>query len=806
MADKYIQESGIKDFNKDLEANIKKLEKLSGAADKASDSINRLEASYNRLVTLAEDPVNFKINGARGSSGSRSRSGSSSSSSSGSRGSMGSRVPRIFTGGNKGKSGSNAMATIAKLSNTAAAATKPINGLMLGLSKLGFATGGTVAAVAMLAKITADASKNSASYARSLNVINESLSKSDKRSLETANKLNVLNNRMSNLAQGLGELLSPVLDFIVDLADIATSMLPDSERKDKKAKYLADVSSSAHQSGLTMNSSKVLGSNTYKVALGLTDKFNQQASEIADKLAKAWMTGSDAAKEYGVVLNDNVLTGYMWSKGIDIANVEITDAMKQYYRYQLMVDQTSGKVTDSMIKDWTSLGYMIDKTKGKLFSFDEVIQLTAADPTIPDISGRVDMFDGNTGSGVPPVTPMPKPLPGGPAFSTSVVVTAQPDLESIEAVTKRLDLIPKRLDIPILVPDAIPATEALEGLNLELGKIRQRLPIPVNLPVYVPGFEYLPQVQYYLENIPNSVPAKVNVSVVGLNYLSKAYSLLSVLRRMGASFGMMPAKMPASSPGTVPATSPRRQFGTSRAPAPNIVTNSKLTSAYGEAAVSTGKKIAAKNGDNWNSLPYASQQKYTIIGKNVNANSVLGINDGVEMYNSYNKSGTASTWWQSSQADTVGNVLGYTAAGLATAGSALLAGPSVAGAASTAAKAIGAKISAYLPAAASVAAAAPALADGGIGTKETFVRAFEGNKSEAIIPLETNEGIEYLANAMSKAGAGENKSGDIVVNLTLSGLNLANNDAEWERVGRKIGEVIDVQRQRRGALDYGSSF
>ena len=60
---------------------------------------------------------------------------------------------------------------------------------------------------------------------------------------------------------------------------------------------------------------------------------------------------------------------------------------------------------------------------------------------------------------------------------------------------------------------------------------------------------------------------------------------------------------------------------------------------------------------------------------------------------------------------------------------------------------------------------------------------------------------------MNRAGAGNNSnSGDIVVNLTLSGLNLSNNEAEWERVGRKIGEVIDIQRQRRGELNYGSNF
>jgi hypothetical protein len=96
-------------------------------------------------------------------------------------------------------------------------------------------------------------------------------------------------------------------------------------------------------------------------------------------------------------------------------------------------------------------------------------------------------------------------------------------------------------------------------------------------------------------------------------------------------------------------------------------------------------------------------------------------------------------------------------------------------------------------------------ASGGIGTKESLISAFEGDKAEAVIPLESQQGVDYLANALQQAGAGDGGgSSSVVVNVNLSGLNLADNDAQWERVGRKISEVIEIQTQRRGKLSYGS--
>ena len=103
-------------------------------------------------------------------------------------------------------------------------------------------------------------------------------------------------------------------------------------------------------------------------------------------------------------------------------------------------------------------------------------------------------------------------------------------------------------------------------------------------------------------------------------------------------------------------------------------------------------------------------------------------------------------------------------------------------------------------------------ADGGIGTREIHnATLFEGNNKEAVIPLETPEGISYLSSALQEAGMASGGAGgaggdSITINLTLTGLNISNNQADWQWVAQKIAEEIDVQRQRRGELNYGASY
>ena len=92
-------------------------------------------------------------------------------------------------------------------------------------------------------------------------------------------------------------------------------------------------------------------------------------------------------------------------------------------------------------------------------------------------------------------------------------------------------------------------------------------------------------------------------------------------------------------------------------------------------------------------------------------------------------------------------------------------------------------------------------ANGGISTKAHIANISEGNKREAILPLDSNIGINALSEAMVQAGG---IGGDIFnINLHLDGINIADNDAQWSDVASKIEEYIRINRNRRGDLSYG---
>ena len=212
------------------------------------------------------------------------------------------------------------------------------------------------------------------------------------------------------------------------------------------------------------------------------------------------------------------------------------------------------------------------------------------------------------------------------------------------------------------------------------------------------------------------------------------------------------------------------------------------------------------------------------------------------MLNNYNATGKASSSkvnWINGQGTKIANTAGKVGIGLGLAGSALLGGSALFGGGTTAGGATAGgsfniieeanNIANGMPAASGsfdivsaangMAKTAPKVsllpkvkgfATGGIGLKETTAKLFEGDKKEAVIPLESQAGIDYLANSMKIAlgqnGGGANNGNSVVVNLTLSGVNIADNESQWQKVGEKVAEVIAVQTQRRGELNYGSNF
>lgn len=777
------------------------------------------------------------------------------------------------------------------------------------ITKTGTACGAFGAILALLSKVTIDARRNTSDYVRSLQIMGNELSDLDKRNIETSNKINKLSNKLENFTLGLGSLFTPILDFVVDLADVATPFLNSNETPSKIAGVEGEISANAKQEGFSTGSANVLASNTYNAALKLAGERGEQASDIARKLGDAWRSGSDAAKEYGVVLNDNVLTGYLLSEGIDIVNVEITDAMKQYYRYQLMLKQVSGEVNQSMIKDWTSLGFIIDKTKGKLFSFDEVIQLTAADPTIPEIADTLDnndidkkITDASSG-GLPGAVDNLNNTTDNLSNASDNLSNATDNLnEASDNIVSAGDTIKEASDNMLGSADKVLSASdnfknASDALVVDFSIIYDYI---------IKGADYLSNsINDSVENartVLNRTTAKNqtvlnnstsrgltvlnNSTSTGLNKIIEItnYSINSIsnagrswitqIQQVGQQIlsKMASYQARASIGGTIAGTLGLGQHWNIGTNIANDVrtnlgkVNNSSTSSFAKVgqsasgvargvATGTAKGFAAnasafidsptdlikETADLFTSLKNEKTGEYewgklpagvlNMIYSSL-ANPLMAISTGFSKGYNRTKEGTNSIilGGLGGLANAATNAIGYTILedfgdyvnvaelsqdsliGLYNqlTGNKIQSNEDLSAFSKEVDKLLNDLINGTENSSAWswVKTDTPRLADGGIGTHEIHnATLFENNKREAVIPLETDAGIGYLADAMSKAGSNNNGAfGDIVVNITLSGLNVANNDAEWERVGRKIGEIIDVQRQRRGDLNYGSSF
>lgn len=815
--------SGADNINKELERVIQQINRVNSATEKANNTLKKYINNFNELnkqaKSLQSATKSLDIKGLNTSSSTRQQAQSSNK-----------QVQA------KKKELQAAKLVASQLSSTAGKTISLSTALS---SSLNPAIGITVSSIILLSKLTIDASKNTAEYSKSLRQMGIQLNKLESDSIHTANNINKLKNQVGNVLQDFGEILEPVLNLIVEATSSLLKLagIDDTETKTKKYGVQADISTSAMQSGFSLNSANALAGGTYNQAIKLAEAYGEQASDVAKKLADAWLTGSEAAKEYGVVVNDQVLTGYMASKGVDIANVEITDAMRQYYRYQLMLEETSASSKSNMqdqIKQWTKLGFIIDKTKGKLFSFDEVIQLTAADATIPEVlGGLINEQDKNMDTDLPILPPSTNPsTPSSTNPSTNPITEPVVVPVSYEVVQPLEIPEPEPVAVPVSIPVEIPGIQAVPGLLTMLESLIELIPLPVSIPVEVPDIEIAnnllticetlaltpwlttvglsipdlslaPLLLDYLQDISQEWSSKIDITVVGQAVLERAYEVLNNVRSLLNSLGQ-----------SVVTTTRRVSTAvreTGKTALKNTMLNSTayrngfagrtnvngVTSAWAPTsaeAYGDGLKGALKADLDLNlvrlGLKSNTKEGYTTSQLQQATAGYLGYNA-----NQFNKHSLNNILMKS----------GLGLAGIATA-------PEVAGASAlksisgAASASEGASIISF-PGAASLGLAS-GFADGGIGTREVHnATLFEGNKKEAVIPLESQAGINYLSDAMKQAQEGQvTTSGDIQVYLTLSGVNIADNEAQWQRVGEKIAEVIEVQRQRRGDLNYGSSF
>ena len=986
-----VDTNGMDKFNRDLDNNIKRLERLNNTADKTAESFNRLSEAYNRLQNQASESIKFKIpknntnkSNSNTSKSTSNRNDNNSNNQNRSKNKTEDKYKNIkksirdFDNVYKITNDLGRSIKSANISGVATSASKALGLMSSGITAAVASTGIITAAIVLLSKVTLDAHKNTVAYARALQSMGIELSNFEKNNIETSNQMRDLGNRIDNVGQAIGEKLYPALGMILDIVDFITGGISSEESKKNIALAQSNISTSAQQSGFDLSSANNLAGNTYKIAQQIADTTSEQASEVATKLADAWLNGTDAAKEYGVVVNDQVLTGYMASQGIDIANVQITEAMKQYYRYQLMMEQLNASSSDAMqdmIKEWTELGFIIDKTKGKLFSFDEVIQLAAADPTIPTVDGDGIYKPGGLIDETPGKTPLPNisntndslndakdavvantnALDANTEALTNNSLVVGINTSALEANTTALNnntnsnnisTSPKYEELIIaasLIDQAADKlTDASRGLfnvvTSSISNIKQSITNSANsaathiesvtnagiqavsdtasqqvnniinisdymvsninnqatlgqMAVGQTTMSGISQVQNVTQVGTNIIGAYTNAGVAGINNTVQAGGkLLNNITMSGVTNISNATKSGVNNVGNATKSGVKNISNATKSGVKNISNATKSGASYlnntGKSNItsinsagnswlsrlsslgnsllaklgskvrvsSSSKSSSSKSSSSKSSSSKSSSSKSSIVGNPLNpfdlitegSDLLTSIKDDNGKYDWNSLPSAGANMIISSVTNPIGaistgyelgkeangftggltgaatNLIGYV--GLETAGDlvnvAELAQDSIIGLWN---KLTGDNVSSKDSVLSNFSNSIDSIlndmvnrtgsyahfADGGIGTKEIHnATLFEGNKKEAVIPLETDAGIRYLSDAMIQAQgvAGQSLGGDIIINLTLSGVNIADNDAQWEKVGKKIAEVIDIQRMRRGELNYGSSF
>lgn len=462
----------------------------------------------------------------------------------------------------------------------------------LGVSLAGLSTGAVAAvsaigaiiiALGIMVKISKEAYERNMTVNRALAQMGINSSDLNNSTSETANQILRIKNNWINIFQDLGTSLLPIFEGLVDIVDILTKAVKltveigtniydlfsgkaltdwitgkDKEEQsvrseevskqlkewnkiygiplDSSASTIGSIVSQAKQSGFDNNSATNLAINTYKQAIKLAEQYGLKVEDVADALSDAWLRGSDAAKEYGAVVDDQTLIGFMASQGVDIVNVEITDAMRQYYRYQLLMKETSESNSDAMqqqIKQWKQLGFMIDKTKNKLFSFDEVINLQAVDPEIPIVDSLGEIKDS-----------LDKPLEVKPIITPDGGDTLTPSPLPVEVVP---EFSWNDFKLPVLDPVTVLVTATTLGLaGVELLKnaiswLLEKVPVGVKVLATVLGMAAVKLLQGALNTILDfgELAVKILAEVFGIDLVEKFQTLWNSLKAGELTFGLI---------------------------------------------------------------------------------------------------------------------------------------------------------------------------------------------------------------------------------------------------------------------------
>lgn len=599
--------------------------------------------------------------------------------------------------------------TAAKLGGAGSAGTGAGAGTSAAIGAGSVAAAGLAVAVLGLAAAAAQGQKRTSEFSSAMVTLGRSLNDTQKSSINTNNSLregtNALSNFIDNLTMKTREL------FNIFAAGLGTLIgnIDESYKGENKVDATiskADIATRLRESGYDLDSAENMAGITRQLGKNVANKFgDKDQEETIKKIADAWIDGSNAAAKYGAIVDDNTLAGYMASQGVDIVNVEITDAMKQYYRLQLLqteLAQSDSRVRQKQIQDWKKLGLMMDSTKQKLFSFDEVIQLSAQDYNIPVVDSDGNLVDGDKLDDKKIGLFGDKKIPLNPELDPYKVSDCRLKLEEL---CKNRNI---GIDVGINNP------EILQELRTEFGKdIVTQVKLEVNSEA--------------LEEAENEIQKEIAESQS------------------------------------------------------NVAISNSLTVANAKANTNSA---SVKDSNSTNNVLKAINEYNR---KNKNTNQKLETYKGAYLY------GTTL--------DKNLRALG-TGLGLATGGAAAVGG--ITGLTGAASASTG-TVSNVIDIGSRMLKNVSGFAGGGIGTKESLITAFEGNHAEAVIPLETQAGIDYLANAMKEANINHGATGGNNIEISLNvGTLIADNDEQIDKMTRMISDRLGILLNDRGSLDYGN--
>jgi len=599
--------------------------------------------------------------------------------------------------------------TAAKLGSAGGASAGANVGAGAAIGAGSVAAAGLAVAVLGLAAAAAQGQKRTSEFSSAMITLGRSLNDTQKSSINTNNSLREGTNALSNFIDDITMKTRELFNIFAASLGTLIGNIDASYKGENKIDATvssADISTRLRESGYDLDSAKNMASITRQIGKNVANIFGEKDQEdTIKKIADAWIDGSNAAAKYGAIVDDNTLAGYMASQGVDIVNVEITDAMKQYYRLQLLqteLAQSDSRIRQKQIQDWKKLGLMMDSTKQKLFSFDEVIQLSAQDYNIPVVDS-----DGN------PVS--------GDKLNDKIIGNKAPlepklDPDKVADCRAKLDELCKNRSIGIDV--GINNPEIIKELRDEFGK-----DIVANVKIRVSK-----------QTLADAEAEEQN------NYMESYFQ--------------------------------------------NAVEESMLQAGTNSIANNATKITDSSIGNNTNNVLKAINEY-----KNKGTNS----SQKLEKYNGAYLFGTTL--------DKNLKALG-TGLGLATGGAAAVGGlTGLTGAASASTG----TVSNVIDIGSRMLKNVSGFAGGGIGTKESLITAFEGNHAEAVIPLETQAGIDYLANAMREANTNQVTNGGNNIEISLNvGTLIADNEEQIDKMTRMISDRLGILLNDRGGLGYGS--